>query len=91
MGTFHTAYDELLTVTEQMSAFYPKDIYEQLRECLKVANMEDTDLKLSGPDTFSSQWHGRGRTNMDEFLASFNKVSDLIRERISKLAVVRAT
>jgi hypothetical protein len=89
INEFQKAYNTLLETTEHRSAFYPHDIYEQLGACLRKANAEVEDLKTSGPETFSHDWYERGQRNFDEFLTTFSDVSALIRERISKLAIVR--
>jgi len=89
INAFQKAYNALLEISEHVSAFYPPNIYEQLGACLRKANAEIVDLRISGQETFSHDWYGRGRSNFEEFLTSFSEVSALIRDRISNLAIVR--
>ncbi|MGD0567534.1 MAG: hypothetical protein ABSA78_03940 [Candidatus Sulfotelmatobacter sp.] len=86
---FHIAYDALLEASEHLCPFYPKDLYDLLRQCLRVADSEDKHLRLSGPETFTISWSQGGEANVTDFLASYDAVATLIRERISKLAIVR--
>jgi hypothetical protein len=85
----YTAYDALLQTSEHLSPFYPQEVYDNLRLCLKIANTEDIELKLAGPGTFSREWSRRGEENVKQFCASYDTVANLIRERISKLAILR--
>ena len=89
INAFQKAYNGLLETTEHLSAFYPREIHQELQGCLTTVKGEIEDLRRLGPDTFSLDWYERGRTNLNEFLARFGEVSTLIRERISKLAIVR--
>jgi hypothetical protein len=86
---FNVAYNALLETTENLRPFYPKDIYGSLEECRRTVYLELTQVMTSGDETFKSSWFQDGRKNMDEFLAAYNKVTDLIREHISRLAVAR--
>ncbi len=47
------------------------------------------DLHTSGPDIFSSHWYQRGDEHFTKYGEQFAIVSELIRTRISKLAVVQ--
>jgi len=86
---FNIVYNALLETTENLRPFYPKDIYEWLEECRRAAYLELTQVMTAGDETFKSTWYQEGRQNMDEFLAAYNKLTDLIREHISRLAVAR--
>jgi hypothetical protein len=85
----YAAYDALLQTSEHLSPFYPQEIYQNIRQCLRIANQEDMELKLAGPRTFSLEWSKRGEENVKQFLDSYGTVSDLIKDRISKLAIIR--
>jgi len=82
------AYNELITTSENLSPFYPPEIHGQIRECQRITSLEINDILTSSQDQFSLQWFDRGRQNLDQFMVAYNKVSDLIRDRISKLALV---
>jgi len=81
-------YNELITISENVSPFYPPEIHEQIRECQRITSLEINDILTSSQDQFSFQWFGRGRQNLDRFMVAYNNVSTLIRDRISKLALV---
>ncbi|MGA2694953.1 MAG: hypothetical protein ABSE92_02765 [Terriglobales bacterium] len=85
---FLSAYNELVAVVEDFSPFYPIEVYRQLNECLAAAMAEQFDIKLEGLDALSHAGFNQGKLNMDRFLAAYNKVSELIRDRISHLAIV---
>ncbi len=84
------AYNELITTSENLSPFYPSEIYQQILECQKAASMEINDILTSSHDEFSQDWFGRGRENLRQFMAAYSNVSALIRDRISKLALLRS-
>ena len=87
-----TAYNNLVAVSENLSPFYPPEIYAQIEECRKAAWFETHDIKTTLPaERFSSVWYEQGSKNLNRFLAAYSNVSNLIRERISKLAIVRGT
>ena len=75
-----------------MSPFYPVEIYAEVDRCRMAVISEIEDIALTThEDGFTSKWFDRGRTNSEKFLAAYNQVSSLIRERIAKLAVVRGS
>ncbi len=88
---FRDAYDRLLSSHENLKPFYPEDVYLQIEKCRTVADREITELRISGDELFTSEWFAEGKKNLNEFLAAYNIVTDLIRERISKLAVIPPT
>jgi hypothetical protein len=85
---FQNAFDVLLEVVEHQSAFYPPHIYHGLSECLGVAGRETVEIQTSGDDLFQQPWYHRRNDNLQKFLVNFNSVSDTIRERVSRLAIV---
>jgi hypothetical protein len=85
---FQQAFDELLEAVEHFSAFYPPQIYAGLGECLKHASLEVTEIQLSGDRLFRHDWYQERSESLKKFLVSFNAVSEMIRDRISKLAIV---
>ena len=88
LGEFQHAFDDLLEAVERLSAFYPPQIYGALGECLKHASLEVTEIQLSGDRLFRHDWYKERSESLKNFLASFNAVSEMIRERISKLTIV---
>lgn len=89
LDKFSNAYNALLETTEYLGPFYPPEIYQHIKECLRAANQEILDLHTSGPDMFSSDWYQRGDEHLTKYGNQFAIVSDLIRTRISRLAIVQ--
>ena len=85
----NNAYNELLSTTENLSPFYPKEIYAYFDECRRAAHMELMQVKTSGDAVFTSDWYAEGSRNMEKFLGAYNTVSGLVRDHIAKLAIAR--
>lgn len=83
------AYNELVATTENLSPFYPQQIYDCFNECRCVAHMEITQVMTSGDAVFTSDWYAEGSRNIEKFLGAYNKVSSLVRDHIAKLAIAR--
>ena len=88
---FQKAHNKLVESAEHLSAFYPQAIYEELLKCFEASKNEAREIELGVAEAFSVQWNQRGVENLETFMRHFNNVSNLIRERISKLAVVHST
>jgi hypothetical protein len=84
-----SAYNELVFTTENLSPFYPREIYDQIDECQRAAWTEITDLQTAGDETFSRDWFKQGETNITRFMKAYHAVSVLIRDHIAKLAIAR--
>jgi hypothetical protein len=84
-----TAYNELLATTENLSPFYPKEIYDYIDECRQAAWMEITDVQTSGDDVFQQDWFAQGRQNNARFMKAYTTVAGLIRDHIATLAIAR--
>lgn len=85
------AYNQLIETSENLSPFYPSEIYDQINECQRAAMSEINDIRLTtSVEGFTPIWYHRAEKNLTEFLKAYRAVSDLIRDRISKLAVVRS-
>jgi hypothetical protein len=83
------AYNELLATTENLSPFYPKEIYDNIDECIRAAWTEITDVKTSGDEVFKSDWYAQGRRNNERFMKAYTAVASLIRDHIARLAIAR--
>jgi hypothetical protein len=83
------AYNELLATTENLSPFYPKEVYDRIDECRQAAWMEITDVQTSGDEVFRSDWYAQGRRNNERFMKAYATVAGLIRDHIATLAVAR--
>lgn len=85
------AYNKLVDVSENTSPFYPPAIHAQIGVCEQIIRIELNDIALTGPtEAFTHDWLNEGEQHLNEFIAAYNRVSELIRERISKLAILRS-
>lgn len=88
----NSLHNKLLYASENLSPFYPKEIYIQIGECQHALHLEITDVALTqDEERFRSEWFRHGEENLRQFIAAYDKVSALLRDRISRLAIVRST
>jgi hypothetical protein len=89
------AYNALLEQTEVLSPFYPAELYEAFRKCIKASNIEIMDVMTADSpgdeQSFSLEWYKRGRANREAFQAAYDEVGKIIRDRLSNLAVLPST
>jgi hypothetical protein len=84
------AYNELVATTEDLSPFYPKEIYGYFDECIRATWTEITDVQTSGnEEVFKSDWYTQGRRNNERFMKAYTAVASLIRDHIARLAIAR--
>ena len=85
------AFNQLIETSENLSPFYPPEIYDQIQECQRATMSEINDIQLTtSVEGFTPGWYLRAEKNQREFLKAYRAVSTLIRDRISRLAVVRS-
>lgn len=90
-GVLSDLDDRLVSVSENQKPFYPSEIYAQVGECRQILRSELNDVVLATDDEqFKHEWYRKGVENQKLFLISYSKVSELIRNRISRLAIVRS-
>ena len=82
------AYNSLIAQSEALSPFYPQPLYEALDECIKAVRLEIVQVQIAADDTFSLKWYTDGAENRERFMKAYNLASQIIRERISRLAVL---
>lgn len=88
LSKFTDAYNEFVSISENLSPFYPTDIFQEFEKCRHAASVEITHISTSGDSAFTHDWFLEGKRQLDEFLKSYARASNLIRERISKLSVI---
>ena len=83
------AQNKAVSIVENLLPFFPAEIYRCIIDkCLRVSRHEILDLQTSGDATLSLDWHEEGNRRMEEFLAGYTEAADMIRVRISMLAVL---
>jgi hypothetical protein len=85
------AHNRLAITSENLSPFYPREIYIQIEECGHAVRKELSHIVLAGADALSGDAYSNGEKHLAEFLAAYAKVSELIRERIARLAIIRTS
>jgi hypothetical protein len=88
LPAFTDAVVAFVEAVDQESPFYPKEIYEALEKLVLIAQRERTDV-LVDRERFHGDWYLQGEQNFEQFCDGAQAVSDLIRERISKLSIHR--
>jgi hypothetical protein len=92
LDKLNALHNKLLSASESLSPFYPKEVHGQIEACQHTLHLEITDVILTKEeDQFRSEWFHKGAENLREFIVAYNNVSTLIRERIARLAIVRST
>ena len=85
------AHNQLAMVSENLSPFYPHEIYLQINECERCVRKELSDIALSGTDALSGTAYEKGEEHFEGFMVAYKKVSEMIRDRISRLAIIRTS
>jgi len=85
------AHDKAVEIVENLSPFYPENIYSLLMGgCLNAARLEIADIRTGGDATFSFAWFQEGARRMDSFISSYDAAARAIRDRISTLSIIPA-
>jgi hypothetical protein len=89
LGQLVDAQDKAVAVVENLSPFYPAEIYSRIMHgCLKASGLAILDIRTAKDDTFSMGWFQQGERRMDEFMSAYDAVSNMIRSRIATLAIL---
>jgi hypothetical protein len=81
------AHNKTVRVFENLSPFYPQDIYLKIDQCLIAARGEILDIQTGGDETFTFKWFEEGQKRLDAFFPTYNAVTEGIRARIASLAI----
>jgi len=85
---FSEAYNKLLKHQESLSPFYSTELYRASEKCVQAANLELVQVFTGNPLAFSQDWYKEGRENQKAFMQGYTETSVIIRDRLSKLAVL---
>jgi hypothetical protein len=88
LGKISIAFNNLLNESEAKAPFYSEELYNAVTECLNVASLEIASIRTSGYQAFTDDWYERGEKNLARFSKDYGTVARIIRERISKLAIL---
>lgn len=91
---FLKAFNELLTVSRELKPWYPAEIHSAVRVAIGAANVEGIQLRTEHPDSPGNQsieaeqrWYASGRENNAKVADACEKVEQLMRERLARLAI----
>jgi hypothetical protein len=88
LGRLSNAFNSLLNESEAKAPFYSEELYIAITACLNVASLEIASIRTSGYQTLTDDWYERGEKNLQRFTKDYSTVTSIIRERISKLAIL---
>ncbi len=83
---FEEAFDTFVRAVDDQSPFYPEEIFQELSAALQIARRESTSVSVERPEQ-KAAWFKEGVANFDALVQSANRVSSLIRKRLSDLQV----
>jgi hypothetical protein len=85
------SHNKLLTTLDSMSAFYPVELYDAAKKCQTRAWAEITQVEHASHPVFSRSWQLEGQINIHAYRDSYEEARNIIRERLSHLAVLPLT
>jgi hypothetical protein len=88
LETLVEAHNKTVRIFENLSPFYPREIYLKVDECLRAARGEILDLQTAGDETFTAKWFEKGQKRLDAFFPAYNAVTEGIRDRIATLSII---
>jgi hypothetical protein len=88
LAATQAAYNKLLLESEAKLPSYPTELYKAVEDCLRITSLEINSIRTSGQISFTVEWYLEGGKNSERFSTAYHKAADVIRERISKLAIL---
>jgi hypothetical protein len=88
LGKVSSSYNALLVESEGKAPFYPAELYAAIEECERAASLEINAIRTSGENMFEPEWYEQGERNRGRFSKSYYKAAEIIRDRISRLAIL---
>ena len=88
LKTLMIAHDKLLATSEAKAPFYTEELYDSLSECLLAVAMEISSIRVDGKDALKMNGYLEAQKNSEKFSKSYFKSVKIIRNRISKLAIL---
>ncbi|HET6840879.1 MAG TPA: hypothetical protein VFK06_04220 [Candidatus Angelobacter sp.] len=85
------SHNKLLIALDCLSAFYPAELYDAAKKCQKAAWLEITQVEHPSFPAFTRDWQLEGHRNIDAYVESYQEARNIIRKRLSHLAVLPLT
>jgi two-component sensor histidine kinase len=83
-----TTHDKLLVTSEAKAPFYTEDLYESVETCLRAAVKEINSVRKAGKDALRMDGYVEASQNNETFSEGYIKSVRIIRNRISRLAIL---
>ncbi len=88
LGRLENAHNAAVRIIENLSPFYPQDIFAKVTRCLQLARAEMLQTRTAGSTVLGPEWNAVGEKRLEDFMKSYNETSQAIRDRISTLAIL---
>jgi outer membrane murein-binding lipoprotein Lpp len=88
LKTLMAATDKMLTTSEAKAPFYTEDLYASISSCWRAAVTEINSIREDGKNALSVPGYLQSDKNRSKFSESYLNSVRIIRERISKLAIL---
>jgi hypothetical protein len=88
LKVLENANNKLLNTAEAKEPFYPEELYKSVDVCRCAAGMEIISIVESGPDSIKHTEYLRSKENKDKFSEGYSDSIRIIRNRITKLAIL---
>ena len=82
------AHNAVRTAIEAKRPFFPEELYVTVTECLDAAQMEAYGIRRTDPNTIYNTWFLELTPTRAKFSKGYSRAGDIIRERISTLAIL---
>lgn len=88
LKTLMVSHDKLLVISEAKAPFYTEELYASVEKCLRATAMEINSIREAGKDALRISGYLNAQKNNREFSEGYFKSVIIIRNRISKLAIL---
>ena len=86
--SFWSAYNELIDAVHRSGPFYSRAVREELLVLLGAGQAERNSIRLHFHEVGQGDWYDVGEKNFGDYCASADRVEELVRQRIDRLAVI---
>lgn len=88
LNEFKDRSNELVNAAESVYPFVPEEIYRQIHECMKRAQIEIMHIETAGEKTFSFEWYKDGANQREKFDEHYYEAVKLSREYFKRLSII---
>jgi hypothetical protein len=88
LKTLMISHDKLLATYEAKAPFYTEELYVAVDKCYRAARMEIDSIRAAGKNALDYDEYSKGYQNQNKFSEGYFDSVTIIRNRISKLAIL---